>query len=60
MPTTTPDEVQIVIPGIPKALVEVIDQTAKKNDRSRAAEVRVWLTEISLRKREELRSKRAA
>jgi len=46
-------EVQIVIPGVPLDLSERLAKLAKREGRSRAAQVRVLLEEIvSMRERE--------
>jgi metal-responsive CopG/Arc/MetJ family transcriptional regulator len=46
-----PEEVQIVIPGVPASLVADIDQLAKKDERKRSSYIRKLLAEIVAEKK---------
>lgn len=47
------EEIQIVIPGVPKSLVDEIDKLAAGEDRKRSSYVRKLLQEIVASKRRE-------
>jgi hypothetical protein len=47
------DQMQLVIPSVPKVLVRKIDKIAEDAQRSRAAQIRVFLVEsVELKERE--------
>lgn len=54
--TSTAKAVQIVVSGVPQELVEKIEKLAKRDNRSRAAQIRVLLKEIVEEREAELAS----